>query len=314
MAADDGHVGGPSAADGTYSFEGIDATLPFVPVAARRTLDAAGRKLSLEGWLSLDLESRRALVQAGRADRVARDTFATIERARPEATPMTPVAEPDATAPPPEVVATLGADRPLSPSRWAALSPLDRYALAKYASKPEKLARAYDEIAGGVRFSHLTATGAVHMVDVGRKEATARRATAAARVWTTPEVIAAIGSGSLAKGEVLAAARVAGILAAKRTPELIPLCHPVQTTRVTIDFALDAAHAAIDLVAVAEAVDRTGVEMEAMVAASVAALTVYDMIKSADRWATIEGLRLERKSGGKSGDVTRPAARGGDPE
>jgi cyclic pyranopterin phosphate synthase len=303
-----------AAADGTYSFEAIDATLPFVPVAARRALDAAGLKLSLEGWLSLDLESRRALVAAGRGERVAPDAFATIDRARPSATPMTPTAEPDRTTPPTEVVAALGPERPLTPARWAALTALDRYALAKYASKPEKLAHAYDEIAGGVRLSHLTPAGAVHMVDVGRKDATARRATAAARIRTTPEVVAAIDSGSLAKGEVLAAARIAGILAAKRTPDLIPLCHPVQTTRVTIDFALDPTRGEIGLLAAAEAVDRTGVEMEAMVAASVAALTVYDMIKSADRWATIEELRLERKSGGKSGDVARPPSRGGDPE
>jgi cyclic pyranopterin phosphate synthase len=303
-----------AAADGTYSFEAIDETLPFVPIAARRALDAAGRKLSLEGWLSLDLESRRALVDAGRAERITRDAFATIDRARPSATPVPPSVEPDETTPPPDVVTALGPERPLSPSRWAALSALDRYALAKYAAKPEKLARAYDEIAGGVRLAHLTAAGAVHMVDVGRKDATARRATAAARVRTTPEVVRAIDSGSLAKGEVLAAARVAGILAAKRTPELIPLCHPVQTTRVTIDFALDPTRGEIGVVAAAEAVDRTGVEMEAMVAASVAALTVYDMIKSADRWATIEGLRLERKSGGKSGDVARPRSRGGHTE
>jgi cyclic pyranopterin phosphate synthase len=301
-----------TAASGIYAFEAIDeTTLPFVPVAARRTLDAAGRKLSLEGWLSLDLDARRALVRAGCAERVSGDAFASIDRARPGATAIAPAAEPGGAEPPADVMAALGGDRPLSSERWAALSALDRYALAKYAGKPEKLARAYDEIVGGVRFSHLTSEGAVHMVDVGGKEATARRATATARVRTTPEVVGSIGAGAMAKGEVLATARVAGILAAKRTPELIPLCHPVQTTRVTVDFTLDAARGDVGIVAIADAVDRTGVEMEAMVAASVAALTIYDMIKSADRWASIEGVRLERKSGGKSGEVTRPPARRG---
>jgi cyclic pyranopterin phosphate synthase len=108
---------------------------------------------------------------------------------------------------------------------------------------------------------------------------------------------------------VLAVARVAGILAAKRTPELVPLCHPVRTTGAVVELELDAAAGEVRVRATVEAVDRTGVEMEAMVAASIASLTVYDMIKSVDRWATIEGVRLEAKSGGKSGDVTRPAKR-----
>ena len=118
-----------------------------------------------------------------------------------------------------------------------------------------------------------------------------------------------LAAGTLAKGDVLAVARVAGILAAKRTPELVPLCHPVRTTSAAVELELDAAKGEVRVRATVEAVDRTGVEMEAMVAASVASLTVYDMIKSADRWATIEGVRLESKSGGKSGAVTRPGER-----
>ncbi len=158
--------------------------------------------------------------------------------------------------------------------------------------------------------THLTDAGDAHMVDVGGKAATARRAEATACVRTTPAVIESIASGGIAKGDVVAVARVAGILAAKQTAQLIPLCHPVQTTSAVVDFEPDAARGELRVRATIEALDRTGVEMEAMVAASVASLTVYDMIKSADRWASIEAVRLEAKSGGKSGPVTRPHAHG----
>jgi molybdopterin synthase catalytic subunit len=143
---------------------------------------------------------------------------------------------------------------------------------------------------------------------VGAKAASARRAVASARVRTTRAVVEAIATGHAAKGDVLAAARVAGIFGAKRTPELVPLCHPVQTTSASVDFELDAAGGELLVRATVEAMDRTGVEMEAMVAASLASLTVYDMIKSADRWATIDAVRLESKSGGKSGALERPAS------
>ncbi len=144
------------------------------------------------------------------------------------------------------------------------------------------------------------------MVDVGSKVPTLRRAVATACVRTTPEVIEAIASGGLAKGDVIAVARVAGILAVKSASQLIPLCHPVQTTHAVIDLEPDALRGELRVRATVEAFDRTGVEMEAMVAASIASLTVYDMIKSADRWARIDAVRLEAKSGGKSGAVTRP--------
>jgi molybdopterin synthase catalytic subunit len=158
--------------------------------------------------------------------------------------------------------------------------------------------------------THLTDAGEAHMVDVGSKAATHRTAVATACVRTTPEVIEAIASGGLAKGDVIAVARVAGILAAKSTAQLVPLCHPIQTTRAAIDFEPDALRGEIRVRASIEAFDRTGVEMEAMVAASIASLTVYDMIKSADRWASIDAVRLESKSGGKSGRLTRPQAAG----
>jgi cyclic pyranopterin phosphate synthase len=296
------------ASPGVYAFEAIDDDLPFVPLAARRVLDALGRKLSLEGWLSLTVEQRRRIVHAGTRARVEDEVLPVIDEARPEATHVPAEADPDETEPPPALTAALGPARPLDVARWRALRALDRYALCKSAGKPEKLARAYDAVVGPV-LRHVTSAGEAHMVDVGAKGETARRAVAGARVRTTRAVVDAIATGAVAKGDVLAVARIAGILAAKRTPELVPLCHPVRTTSAVVDLELDAAHGEVRVRATVDAVDRTGAEMEAMVAASVAALTVYDMVKSADRWASIDGVRLEAKSGGKSGDVTRPPER-----
>ena len=179
--------------------------------------------------------------------------------------------------------------------------------------KPEKPPVGSDGIAGAPqrdpRLSHLDASGAAHMVDVGAKVATARRAVATAWVKTTREVVDAVVSARALKGDVLAAARIAGILAAKKTSELIPLCHPVQTTRAAVSFEPDTTNGRIRVTATVEAVDRTGVEMEALLAATVASLTIYDMIKGIDRWASIEGIRLEEKSGGKSGPISRPPTR-----
>jgi cyclic pyranopterin phosphate synthase len=294
-------------AGGVYEFEGIDAGLPYIPLAARRVLDALGCKVPLEAWLKLGVGERERIVQAGLGDEVDRSVAALVERSATAS--LQPPPEPSSAAPPPSLAAALGPARPLDGARWTALRAVDRYALVKSASKPEKLGRAYDEIvarrgAGGL--THLTARGEAHMVDVGAKPVTARRAVASARVRTTREVVERVASGTTPKGDVLAAARIAGILAAKRTPELVPLCHPVQTTHAAVDLDADAAAGEIRVRATVEALDRTGVEMEAMVAASVASLTVYDMIKAVDRWATIDAVRLEEKSGGKSGAVRRP--------
>jgi molybdenum cofactor biosynthesis protein MoaC len=294
---------------GPYGFEGIDETLPFVPLAARRALDRLGRKLSLEGWRSLPLDDRRRLVRAGADEQIGAEFGAIVDRAVPAPAPLDVVLELDPTAPPRELVAALGPARPLDDGTWRVLRSVDRYALAKYVGRPDKLVNAYDEIVGAARLPHLThlsGAGEAHMVNVGAKSATARRAVATACVRTTRSVIEAIAAGGMAKGDVLAVARVAGLLAAKRTPELIPLCHPVQTTGAAIEFEPDAARGELRVRATVEAFDRTGVEMEAMVAASVASLTVYDMIKSADRWARIDAVQLASKSGGKSGEVTRP--------
>jgi cyclic pyranopterin phosphate synthase len=293
---------------GVYAFEEIDEALLLIPLAARRVLDALGRKLSLEAWISLPLEDRRRLVLAGVGDRVDMHAGVLLDRGAPGATRIPPQLEPDVDVVPVSLEAALGVGHPLDDRRWRELSSLDRYALAKYATNPEKLARAYAEIID-ITLTHLTGAGEAHMVDVSNKPETMRRAVATARVCTTREVLAAIDSAQLPKGDVLAAARVAGILAAKRVPELVPLCHPVRTTRAAVEFEASPDAGELYVRAIVEAVDRTGVEMEAMTAAAVAALTIYDMIKSADRWATIDTVRLEAKSGGKSGDVARPRDR-----
>ena len=140
------------------------------------------------------------------------------------------------------------------------------------------------------------------MVDVSGKTATVRNATACATVHTTTEVIGLIASGGLPKGDALATARVAGILAAKRTSDLIPLCHQIALSGVDVDFRIT--ESAVELTVSARTTDRTGVEMEALTAASVAALTVYDMIKAVDPAARIDDVRLVRKEGGKSGAWT----------
>jgi len=152
------------------------------------------------------------------------------------------------------------------------------------------------------KLTHLTREGNAHMVDVGPKDVTSRRAVARAQVRMSRDTFLQLVAGDTKKGDVLAACRIAGIQAAKRTAELIPLCHIVSLTKVEIDIILEAGIAVID--ATAEARDRTGVEMEAMVAASTAALTLYDMLKSVDRGMSFD-VCLVAKSGGKSGDWKR---------
>ncbi|SKB45265.1 cyclic pyranopterin monophosphate synthase MoaC [Sphingopyxis flava] len=148
--------------------------------------------------------------------------------------------------------------------------------------------------------THLDETGAAHMVDVGAKPATERRAVAGGRIRMAEAALAAIRTGNMPKGDVLSTARIAGIMAAKRTADLIPLCHPLALTRVTVEFAWDAG--GISVRASAATTGPTGVEMEALTAASVALLTLYDMAKALDRAMVLEDIRLLEKSGGRSGD------------
>ncbi len=159
---------------------------------------------------------------------------------------------------------------------------------------------------GGHRLTHLDERGRARMVDVGGRPVTRREATAEGWVRISAEAADAVAAGQLTKGDVLAVARLAGIMGAKRTPELIPLCHPVALRHVDVDAELDRGMPAIRLLARARCEDATGVEMEALTAVAVAALTVIDMLKSVDPWARVDGVQLVAKSGGRSGEVTRP--------
>lgn len=151
--------------------------------------------------------------------------------------------------------------------------------------------------------THLNARGEAHIVDIGGKPVTARRAIARATLEAQPATVEAIMGGALGKGDALAVARIAGIMGAKKTADLIPLCHPIALNRVEVEIANE--NGVLTITATAEATDRTGVEMEAMTAASVAALTLYDMAKGIDRAMRISTVELIHKSGGKSGDFTR---------
>jgi cyclic pyranopterin phosphate synthase len=153
----------------------------------------------------------------------------------------------------------------------------------------------------GARLTHLDQQGQAMMVDVGGKEATRRQAIAEAIVTMSRETLGLVVKGQMKKGDVFGAARLAGIMAAKKTPELIPLCHPLPIDAVHLDFTVDEGASSIVIHATAGTTARTGVEMEAMVAAAVAALTIYDMCKAVEKGITITGINLIRKSGGKSG-------------
>jgi len=151
--------------------------------------------------------------------------------------------------------------------------------------------------------THLDADGAAHMVDVGDKAVTRREATATGRIAMSAEAVAAIRAGALKKGDVIAVARVAGIMAAKRTSDLVPLCHPLPITRVSLD--LDVTDSGVTATATVRTDGKTGVEMEALTAASVALLTVYDMAKAIDKAMVLHDIQVVAKSGGRSGDWRR---------
>ena len=155
--------------------------------------------------------------------------------------------------------------------------------------------------------THISASGEASMVDVSEKDVTARIAVAEGCIVMQPETLELIVSGNAKKGDVLGTARIAGIMAAKRTHELIPLCHALPLSKVTIDLTPDAALPGVRVRAMAKVAGQTGVEMEALTAVTVACLTIYDMAKAVDRFMRIEGVGMMEKSGGKSGDWKRPA-------
>ena len=155
---------------------------------------------------------------------------------------------------------------------------------------------------GLTKLTHFDDDGKAHMVDVGEKSETHRVAVATGRIRMLPATLESIRTGNARKGDVLGVARIAAIQGAKRTSELIPLCHPIPLTRITVEFETDQTASSVECTATAETVGRTGVEMEALTAVGVALLTVYDMCKAVDRGMHIEEIRLLKKSGGKSGD------------
>ncbi len=159
------------------------------------------------------------------------------------------------------------------------------------------------------RLTHLDPKGSARMVDVSHKDASEREATAEAIVVLSPEAYAAARDGNAPKGDVLATARIAGIMAAKKTSDLIPLCHPIALSKANVDFEWLEDKNAIRIVAFAKTTGQTGVEMEALTAASIAALTIYDMVKALDKATTIQGVRLLAKSGGKSGAFRAPSSK-----
>ena len=154
--------------------------------------------------------------------------------------------------------------------------------------------------------THLDRSGAARMVDVSAKESSIRRAVATGKVRTTAEVAALLVGEGLPKGDALAVSRIAGLMGAKRTADLIPLCHPIAITGITVDLRVDAA-GVVDITATVKTTDRTGVEMEALTAVAVSGLALHDMIKAVDPAAVLTDVRVERKEGGKTGEWTRPA-------
>ena len=155
------------------------------------------------------------------------------------------------------------------------------------------------------KLTHIDEQGSARMVDVGNKAITERVAVASGRIVMNPDTLALIVSGGASKGDVLGVARIAGIQAAKRCSDLIPLCHPLALNAVELTFEVDEVASAINIQAMCKVSGKTGVEMEALTAASVAALTIYDMCKAVDRGMQIDGIRVEKKAGGKSGDWER---------
>lgn len=292
-----------------YQLDEVDSGLELLPMAARRALDHAGEKLSLQDWKAQPIGFRQHLTMLGSDVTVDVESVRGLLRAQlVPTTRIEPQADAPPLAPPESVRSAFGSDRPIPDSVWSALSPLDRYVLLKVAQKarPERLARAYGEIIGQSAISnHLEPSGGVRMVNVGEKPTTKRTATAETRVTVSPEALERLIKGDGPKGDVFGVARIAAIQAAKKTPDLIPLCHTLALTKVSVEFEVDKLGSALHISVTVQANDRTGVEMEALTAVSVAALTVYDMLKSIDKAMVIGPTQLMVKQGGRSGDFRR---------
>jgi cyclic pyranopterin monophosphate synthase len=296
---------------GVFGFEEVTEDLEWLPLAARRALDASGAALSLATWQTLDLETRWRFVAFGNEETVP------VERVQSELGRLGDwsVCETwhEPPQPSPELLLLVPRFRDALAREWARLGGLERYALAKMAASgrrsAEERARRVDEACAALLMglTHLDARGAARMVDIHDKAPTTRTATASARLIMQPTTVALLRDGQPKKGDVFAAARIAGIQAAKRTAELIPLCHTIALRGVEVELELHPELPGVRIVARVKTVDRTGVEMEALVACSIAGLTLYDMLKSVDRTMVLEGVQLDEKRGGRSGDFVRGA-------
>ena len=283
-----------------FKFEDIGDELKLLPLAARRALDLAGCKVSLHAWQSMPLRARRVLVEQGSGDEVdLQAVHSAVAGCEPPSVAIKKREEDRSELPDKLLLDQL----PRLGDRWEPLGFLQRFALQHLAKRgdAERLARAWREIAGPL-LSHLDEQGTARMVAIASKKTTARHAVAAARVRMTPATAAMVLDNSGPKGDVLSTARLAAIMATKRTPDLIPMCHSIAVTGVDVGIDVNVAQGTVDLRVRVEAVDRTGVEMEAMTAASVGALTIYDMLKAVQRSIRIEDVHLLEKSGGRSGD------------
>jgi len=284
------------------------ADLSLIPLCARRALDRVGVKLALDSWQALAIEDRQKLAKSGSGRDVdVALAMSVLSRLQPSPPTLVVEADPQARSVPEHVPAPRGSEHPLSNAVWSALDPLERWVLAKLTRRGhrERIEQAYAEIVGHSRDSvHLNPDGSVRMVDVSAKQVSARQAAAESRIALSPEAFERLVQGNTPKGDVLATARLAGIMAAKRTDELIPLCHSIRLDSVAVECTLEPDSCSVCIRARAIASDRTGVEMEALVAASVTALTIYDMMKALDRSMTIGPTRLVLKSGGRSGEFT----------
>lgn len=288
-----------------FEFDPVDAGLDLIPLSARRLLDALGAKLSLDAWRSLVLEDRQTLLRLGSATIISPSVaLEVLSRAVPAPSVTEKTTDPDERVVPERLRELLGEERPITIGVWRKLEPLERWVLDKVAKSrhPERVSRAYDEILHkSSALSHLTSQGEAQMVETAEKPVTLRKAIATSRVTLSLAAHRALLEGNAPKGDVLGTARIAAIMAAKQTSQLIPLCHPIQMTHIRVDLIPSTKDPCVDIEAEVRAIDRTGVEMEAMVAVSVAALTIYDMLKAVDRGIVIGPTRLSAKSGGRSG-------------
>lgn len=290
----------------------------FVSLPVRRLLDHLGQKLSLDGWRSLSEARRRRLDSIGRAETIdLAAARAELEGASPVLVAIESSFDPPLDVVPSSVADGLAGHATLGLERWQRLHALERWALFRLSQRPnldrfhqtsDALGLTYgvppsEKVASAL--THVNARGEAHMVGVGEKQPSQRRAVARSVVTMSSVAFATLRAGNAPKGDVLATSRIAGLMATKRTSELIPLCHPLALTEAAVEFEFDAAKFRVVVRVTVVATERTGVEMEALVGASIAALTLYDMLKALDRSMVIGPTELLEKSGGKSGDYRK---------